>query len=216
MRVPLVLAIVAFALLFAFVQVGAITVAFDKLGLSPNTAMLILLGSLLGSGINLPLFQLEARREPDPVRRSLIGALSPRYRPSPGRVIIGLNVGGGLIPLAVSLHLLTHHPLPPATVALAIGLQSALCYAASRPIRKVGIGLSILVAPLGAAAIASLLLPHASAPLAYIAGTLGVLIGADILRLGAIRELGVSSASIGGAGTFDGIFITGIVAVLLA
>ena len=55
-----------------------------------------------------------------------------------------------------------------------------------------------------------------SAPLAYISGTLGVLIGADLLRLGDIRKLGAPFASIGGAGTFDGIFITGIVAVLLA
>ena len=53
------------------------------------------------------------------------------------------------------------------------------------------------------------------AALAYIAGTLGVLIGADIFRLKDIRKMGTPVASIGGAGTFDGIFITGIVAVLL-
>lgn len=216
MRVALVIAVVAFALLFAFVQVGAITIAFDKLGLSPNAAMLILMASLLGSGINLPLFQLEARRAPDPRWRALLGALEPQLRPRPGRVIVGLNMGGGLIPIAVSIYLLTHHPLPTGTVLLAIALQSALCYAASRPIRGVGIGMSLVVAPLGAAAIGLLLAPAASAPLAYIAGTLGVLVGADILRLDAIRELGVPSAAIGGAGTFDGIFITGIVAVLLA
>jgi len=43
-----------------------------------------------------------------------------------------------------------------------------------------------------------------------------VIIGADLLRLPDIRRLGTPFASIGGAGTFDGIFITGIVAVLLA
>jgi uncharacterized membrane protein len=36
------------------------------------------------------------------------------------------------------------------------------------------------------------------------------------MNLGAIHGLGVPVASIGGAGTFDGIFLTGIVAVLLA
>ena len=51
---------------------------------------------------------------------------------------------------------------------------------------------------------------------AYVAGTTGVLIGADLLRINDIRQLGAPSASIGGAGTFDGIFLTGIVAVLLA
>ena len=58
--------------------------------------------------------------------------------------------------------------------------------------------------------------PEHSAALAYVAGTLGVLIGADLLRLRDVCRLGVPMASIGGAGTFDGIFITGIVAVLLA
>ena len=58
--------------------------------------------------------------------------------------------------------------------------------------------------------------PENSAPLAYICGTLGVLIGADILRLKDIKQMGVPTAAIGGAGTFDGIFFTGIIAVLLA
>jgi uncharacterized membrane protein len=42
------------------------------------------------------------------------------------------------------------------------------------------------------------------------------LIGADLLRIRDIRRMGTPLAAIGGAGTFDGIFITGIVAVLLA
>ena len=68
-----------------------------------------------------------------------------------------------------------------------------------------------------AATLAALLLdPAHSAPLAYISGTLGVLIGADLLRLRDIGKLGLPMASIGGAGTFDGIFLTGLVAVLLA
>jgi uncharacterized membrane protein len=55
-----------------------------------------------------------------------------------------------------------------------------------------------------------------SAPLAYIAGSLGTLIGADLTNLSKVRGLGAPVASIGGAGTFDGIFLTGILAVLLA
>jgi uncharacterized membrane protein len=45
---------------------------------------------------------------------------------------------------------------------------------------------------------------------------MGTLIGADLMNLGRLSELGAPVASIGGAGTFDGIFLTGIVAVLLA
>jgi uncharacterized membrane protein len=52
--------------------------------------------------------------------------------------------------------------------------------------------------------------------LSYIVGTLGTLIGADLTNLGKLQGLGAPVASIGGAGTFDGIFLTGILAVLLA
>jgi uncharacterized membrane protein len=214
--VPIVIAVFAFALLFAFVQVGAVTVAFDKLGVSPNAAMMILLASLVGSGINLPLFQLTTRRPADRGWRPMLGVLQPHPRPRPGRVIIGLNLGGCLIPVMVSIYLLSHHALPLMPVLVATGLMSGICYATSRPIPGRGIGIPLLVAPLMAAALAILIRPQDSAPLAYIAGTLGVLLGADILRLRNVRDLGVPTAAIGGAGTFDGIFITGIVAVLLA
>ena len=53
-------------------------------------------------------------------------------------------------------------------------------------------------------------------PLAYVSGSLGTLIGADLLNLDKLHGLGAPIASIGGAGTFDGIFVTGILAVLLA
>jgi len=79
----------------------------------------------------------------------------------------------------------------------------------------VGIGIPMFVAPVMAAVTALVIDPQQSAPLAYISGTLGVLIGADISRLGDIRKMGAPFASIGGAGTFDGIFLSGIVAVLL-
>jgi uncharacterized membrane protein len=49
-----------------------------------------------------------------------------------------------------------------------------------------------------------------------ISGPLGILIGADILNIGKIRNLGAPVASIGGAGTFDGIFLNGIMAVRLS
>jgi len=100
-------------------------------------------------------------------------------------------------------------------IILAIFLVSMISYGISRPITGFGIGMPILIAPLAAAFIAITLNVEQRAPLAYIAGTLGVLIGADIFRIKDIRKLGTPIASIGGAGTFDGIFITGLIAVLL-
>ncbi len=215
---PLNLVILLFSLgfLLAVVQVGALTIAFDKLGLSPQSAVLLLLASVGGSLINLPLFQLRA----DPPRPEEMPPMG-RFFQFPalewaGKTVVAVNVGGGLVPLLFSLYLMRQYPLPLGKVLLAIGLMSLLCYTVSRPIPRLGIGMPILVAPVSAALLAIILDPTFSAPLAYICGTLGVLIGADLLRLGDIRKIGAPVASIGGAGTFDGIFLTGLVAVLLA
>ena len=67
------------------------------------------------------------------------------------------------------------------------------------------------------ALVAVLVSPEECSPaVAYVSGTLGTLVGADLLHLKDIRRMGAPIASIGGAGTFDGIFLTGIMAVLLA
>jgi hypothetical protein len=46
--------------------------------------------------------------------------------------------------------------------------------------------------------------------------SLGALVGADLLNLNRVQGLSDPVVSIGGAGTFDGVFLTGILAVLLA
>lgn len=204
----------ALIFLIALIQVGLITIAFEKLGVSSSGAFTLLFGSLIGSGINVPLFRIRAEppRQPPPV---FLGMLRP-VRPFTGYTIVAVNLGGCLIPLTFCTYLLTRNPIPAEIVVLAVALVSAVCYWVSRPLPGVGIGMPIFVAPIAAAVTALLLAPEQSAPLAYVCGTLGVLVGADLLRLKDVRALGAPVASIGGAGTFDGIFVTGIVAVLLA
>ena len=48
----------------------------------------------------------------------------------------------------------------------------------------------------------------------YICGTLGALMGADLMNLDKIAGVG-PVVSIGGAGPFDGVYLTGLVSVLL-
>lgn len=86
----------------------------------------------------------------------------------------------------------------------------------AHPVPGMGIAISPLVAPIVAALSAILISRKHAAPVAYIAGSVGTLLGADILNLGVIRDLGTPVASIGGAGVADGVFLAGIVAVLLA
>jgi uncharacterized membrane protein len=214
---PFLLLVFVLGFLLAFVQLGALTIAFDKLGLSPESAFLLLFTSLFGSVVNLPLFTLRA--EPGvaaAVPWMFRGLLRPPAREFAGRTLIAVNLGGCLLPVGFSIYLLGHSALLVSQALTATGLVAAISWLLSRPIPGVGIGMPLLAAPLSAALISLAINSAQSAPLAYVSGTLGVLIGADLLRLRDIRKLGTPFASIGGAGTFDGIFLTGIVAVLLA
>lgn len=202
--------------LMTFLQMGIIAIAAEKLGLSRASAFLLLTASLLGSLVNLPLYQVKTRLPPgwQPPRP---GADLPWPTPPfTGRTVVSVNVGGCLIPVTFSAYLIEHGGFGWGDAFTAVACVSAVCYLTSRPIPRIGIGMPVFVAPLAAAAVALFVNPEHSAPLAYVCGTLGVLVGADLLRLRDIRTLGAPHASIGGAGTFDGIFLTGIVAVLLA
>lgn len=212
----LVLFITALTVLIAVVQFGLISVAFDKLGLSPYSAFLLLISSLIGSVINLPLFAIKSTPPKEMPPNPIFGLLRPPMVEFTGTTKIAINVGGGLIPLVFSIYLLKHNPLPATDILLGVLSMTVIGFFISRPVYGIGIGMPVLIAPLCAALIAVMLNPEYSAPLAYISGTLGVLMGADIMRLKNIGDMGLPMASIGGAGTFDGIFLTGIVAVLLA
>ncbi len=211
----LILLIAALVFFITMVQFGVFTIAFDKLGLTRDSAVLLFITILAGSMINLPLFSMESS-PPDmyeipPQLRELI-----RQQPFSGRTIVHVNVGGCIVPVAFCLFLLNHNPLNLGYVVLAVTAVSALSYSISRRVPGVGLGMPILLAPIAAALVSFLLDPENAALLAYISGTLGVLIGADLLHLKDIKEMGTPFASIGGAGSFDGIFLTGIVAALLA
>jgi uncharacterized membrane protein len=213
---PFLLFVGLLVFLIAVVQVGALTLAFDKLGLSPESGFLLLFASLFGSAVNVPLFSVRAEAPPaDVMPIAMRGLLRHVAREFHGRTLIAINVGGGLIPVLFSLYLVARGALPLLPVLAVIGIVAGMSHLVSRPMPGIGIGMPLFVAPLTAALSAFLIAPGHSAPVAYVGGTLGVLIGADLLRIKDIRRMGTPMAAIGGAGTFDGIFMTGIVAVLL-
>ena len=207
--------LVLISFLLAFIQIGIITITLAKLGLTPRFALLLLMTSLFGSTINIPLFKIKSEPPEEPMQPVFRGLLRYAAQEFKGYTIIAINLGGAIIPVLFSVYLLFYKSLNPLEVGMAIVLVSLISYSISRPIAGFGIGMPILLAPLLAAMIAITIDPEQSAPLAYIAGTMGVLIGADILRIRDVGKLGAPFASIGGAGTFDGIFITGLIAVLL-
>jgi len=132
----------------------------------------------------------------------------------PGTVL-AINVGGAVIPTIMSTYLVIRYQLwlksAIATVAIALIIHSI-----ATPVHGIGIAVPVFAPVVATAILAFILSREYAAPLAYIGGSMGTLIGADLLNLDKISDLGAPVASIGGAGTFDGIFLTGILAVLLA
>jgi uncharacterized membrane protein len=126
-----------------------------------------------------------------------------------------VNVGGAVIPSLLSLYLLLKNWIW-GSAAIATLIVTIACYLLAQPVAGIGIALPFLAPPIIAAMAALLVARTNVAAVAYISGSLGTLIGADLLNLGRIQGLGAPVVSIGGAGTFDGIFLTGIMAVLLA
>ena len=204
--------------LFVFIHVGLITIAAGKLGLSADQILLFLLGSLIGSHINIPVKKILRDEElyPEELVVSFFGMryVVPRLR-QPRYTVIAVNVGGCLIPIFLSFYLMLKNGVFLSPL-LATSLVAAVCYKLARPVPGVGIAIPMFIPPLLAALVALIISPDKAPVVAYISGTMGTLIGADILHLRDINRLKAPVASIGGAGTFDGIFLTGIIAVILA
>jgi len=230
------------------------TAAFQQLGLSSGGALLVLLGSLVGSMINIPITRRKivltdprASMMPDVMRMVL--PIVHYYPPATQEEVIAINVGGALVPISFSIYLIhTLLGLPNASTALLDVLVATVVVIVitkllARPVAGLGITLPGFVAPI-IAALTAFLTVHffgggigALAPVAYIAGALGTLVGADLLNLPQVLQGGLLNAgpqrlwgvgpngelrappailSIGGAGVFDGIFLSAVIAPLLA
>jgi uncharacterized membrane protein len=197
-------------------MLGVVGYAYQRIGLSAEAMGVLLAGCILGSRVNIPLMHLRDRRQ---IKDLYFTAFGTVYRVPvilhSGRATLSVNLGGAVIPAALAVYLTAHDNIwKPALMASAV--MAAVVRVVARPVPGVGIVTPALVPPIAAALTASLVGGPAVAAVAYVCGTIGTLVGADLLNLSRIRDLGGPVFSIGGAGTFDGIFLTGILAVLLA
>jgi len=204
----IILLILAIPVLLVFGFFHILQAGFENLGFPPELVLLTLLAMLVGSFINIPL----RRRKLIEVTESHFFGLFKRQRLLAQG--LSLNVGGAIIPLLIAGFLLFRVPLEETLIAIL--LMTLVAWKFSRVVLGKGIVLSVLIPPLFAALFAFLLAPGEAALVAFVSGTLGVLIGADLLRLPQVMKGEVGTMSIGGAGVFDGIFLVGIVAALLA
>jgi uncharacterized membrane protein len=211
-----------FAILFVIylgvfiLLVTTLRYAYLSLGVSSGTALLLLFASLVGSYFNVTITHLPPEHVISDQIRGYPGMfwVIPRVRTFQGTAI-AVNIGGAVIPALMSLYLLFARRLWFRGL-IATAIVAVVLHWLAQPVPGIGIAVPILVPVVVTAIVAMVLAGENAAPLAYIAGSMGTLIGADLTNLSRMQGLGAPVASIGGAGTFDGIFLTGILAVLLA
>lgn len=205
---PLLVALPIVLLLIFF---NIITVSFGKLGLSPEAAIALLIATLVGSMVNIPVSRRRIEYE-QPL--SFYSRFFFYLPPKVTEQVIAVNVGGAVIPVGFALYLLPK--APPLPTLIAIAAVSITARLLARPVAGIGIVMPAWIPPLVSAGLAFLLSRENPAPVAYVSGTVGTLIGADLLNWPSFKKLGAHFISIGGAGVFDGIFFAGVLAVFIA
>jgi uncharacterized membrane protein len=209
-----------FLLLLPFIwlaiAIDVVEIAVAKLGFSPHVALLLFVAVVLGSTINIPIYERVSRVTivPDLVDLWMGDFWGFPLRKLEQKTVVALNVGGGLIPTLLAIYEFTRSN--PLMILAVTAIVTVVSYFSAQIVPGIGIQMNALVAPL-TAAMTSLLLTdgYGAAPIAFAGGILGTLIGADLLHLREIERMTPGVLSIGGAGVFDGIALCGLLALLL-
>jgi len=201
----LLLLALALPVFFVIMFFHVISISFVKLGVPPWAVLLLFALCLIGSLINIPVWP----------KLPSAPSLFYLHPPNVSAPVVAINVGGCIIPVLMVFYVLRKAPLLKTTIATV--LMIGLAYWLAKPVPEVGITIPFFIPPIASAAVALILTRGKNAaPVAYVSGVLGVLIGADLLHLSALGTSGIQILSIGGAGVFDGIFLTGVVAAFLS
>jgi uncharacterized membrane protein len=218
--------IIITSMVFSFIR----EIFIDDLGLPPEYVSFFLLLSLIGSYINLPVTTIESRIPIQTFREMKIFGVTwqiPSISYGVSRTFIMVNLGGAVMPVITSIYLLiktipecSNNPLSTyfATLLVLI-IVSILVNKSARIVKGLGIATPAYAPPLitvFSVILIDMFFPlQCPIPITYIGGTIGTLIGADLMNFNKIPEIGTPLISIGGAGTFDGVFLTGILSMII-
>ena len=203
---------------------------FRVLGFSLSESFILALTMIFLSAIfslvNIPVFKVVREIEVPTIRYAYFFGIPytiPVFVRRKRKMIIAVNLGGAVIPLILTAIFIAKIATSPYSARTLISLLEVtfivtfISYVIAKPVKGVGIVMPGFIPPLVSAFFsATLTVPQAYAVLvAYSSATIGVLLGADILHL--IKDwdkLQAPIVSIGGAGTFDGIYLSGIMSVI--
>jgi|GEM_PF-638252 len=194
------LIVLALVIIFIFLYITTIQKVLEEIGFSRGMAVTILFVTLFLGAIPIPLFPYNGW-------------------------IVSISVGGGLVPIIVCGYLMREHKVMVSDAMIGTIIVTLVTYFVTRAVQNVGIVADLPWAFLPAAAAGFFSIStfwsdmRMAAPLAYFSGVIGTLLGADIFHLGDILSFpappnaGLPLLVIGGAGIFDMVYLSGIVAV---
>lgn len=223
-----VLAVLFLCLLPVFL-VDVMQTALLRLHLSGPAASLAVVGILLGSMINIPVYRVPRSEMQPEIVMGLVywGMMAPQFRRVRQETVVAVNVGGCVVPALLAAWQIRYLLRDGGSTALALLVVCAaciiVCWRVARPVPGIGILMPAFVAPLvavGGTWLACSVWPGVGnenlAAIAFTAGVVGPIFGADLLHLKDLLRTPVGVMSIGGAGTFDGIVLSGVLAALFA
>jgi uncharacterized membrane protein len=175
------------SIIVALIELRILHYAYERMGISPRSATLILVLTLVGSSINIPVAEFPPERVVSGrvVRHFGMRYVVPVVHQWPATVL-AINVGGALIPILLSLYLAVKNRIVVKS-AVAVVVVALVTHQLAQPVGGVGVALPIFIPPIIALVCALVLSWRQAGPLAYIGGSMGTLIGADIMNLGKSR-----------------------------
>jgi uncharacterized membrane protein len=209
-KIGLYLLYIFLPILALYIAYLILTKAFKYMGFSSIEAIIIVfLSFILGAGL---------------IDDYVGFSFSNIFLFSSGNWNVGINTGGAIIPIILSIYMIIRNKIKLQKVLIGTIVVSVVTYFVTyvKPESGIVSPYPLFLLPAVFASFASVFLLwknfRKAAPLAYISGTLGVLIGADVFHLQELLSYTIdkpTSAVIGGADVFDMIYITGILAVIL-
>ncbi|MEM1626728.1 MAG: DUF1614 domain-containing protein [Sulfolobaceae archaeon] len=208
--------------LLAIISIDYFKNVFENAGypheLSIILSVLLPFLSLLTSPINIIIKKIPRKdilEQVDVIYFFGIPFYFPRIKIVDDFTIIAINIGGAIVPLLVSFLLLsTFKEFNLLKILVIIILSTIFSNKTSKVIAGLGVIANPYLSPILNGTLSFILFQQQLSliPIStYIATVIGAIVGADLLNLKKIIETRPQLISIGGLGTFDGIYVSGLI-----
>src|SRR5262245_9958915 len=146
--------VILFGIVIVLIEIKVLEYAYEKIGIRRRYVFVILLLSLVGSAVNIPIAELPPERVVSGQEVMLYGMryVVPVVQSWRG-TILAVNLGGAVIPTVLSIYLWIRNKL--GWVALvAIAIVTIVVHLMATPVQGVGIAVPTFLPPIVAAVVA--------------------------------------------------------------